>query len=604
MPRPQPQLPLDTNTFNNIRKWYLIALLGITLMILGSQVLIQWHIQSQIGDSRVINVAGRQRAYSQKLVKEALLLVSYEDSDRQYILSEFKKTLQSWQTFHLGLQAGIDSLGVNSAPDRVLASLFEQAAPHYRAMSAASETLLQQMAPGNSEDLGGAAGELEVLLSHEREFLKAMDSIVNEYDRQSHEKLKKLRLMELLLFFLALLILVLELLFIFRPLAHRVRRTIQSLLRSQNQAEEHTATLEKLYSEKQKSLQSLQELTFAIDHAALFASVGKNGQVEFISRKFLELLGKSNREPGTAIWELLAREEGQQQYLREVFKSSGSTIRKEEIFIEGKEGPGLWLDMSVIPIPDSKSQSTLILCTDITERKRTQQQVEELTRKTYEEGIRQKQHLASQIVEGQERERRRIARDIHDGIGQMLTALKFNIESINLDNTKKSAEKIEYIKELSSDLIKGIRTATFNLTPPELADHGIFPALQKMTVELSKLTGERILFENSSEISLRFPALVETNLYRVVQEAVNNAIKYADANYILVRVNYQQPMLSILIDDDGKGFESEKAFEDGTTGMGLLFMKERVNYINGRLFINSVKGKGTRVTINYNVGQH
>ena len=124
-----------------------------------------------------------------------------------------------------------------------------------------------------------------------------------------------------------------------------------------------------------------------------------------------------------------------------------------------------------------------------------------------------------------------------------------------------------------------------------------------MTHELSKLTGKNILFENKTEENIRFNSLAETNIYRVVQEAVNNAIKYAEANYILVTINFNDNILSVVIDDDGKGFDDTilgkvpKNTSEG--GMGLFFMKERMNYINGRLFINSIPGKGTRVTINY-----
>src|SRR5690606_20358385 len=93
------------------------------------------------------------------------------------------------------------------------------------------------------------------------------------------------------------------------------------------------------------------------------------------------------------------------------------------------------------------------------------------------------------------------------------------------------------------------------------------------------------------------------NMYRVVQEAVNNAIKYARASYILVSIQRSESMVSIMVDDDGIGFETEKTKDSGPReddgGMGLFFMRERISYINGRLFIRSEKGKGTRVTINY-----
>ena len=151
--------------------------------------------------------------------------------------------------------------------------------------------------------------------------------------------------------------------------------------------------------------------------------------------------------------------------------------------------------------------------------------------------------------------------------------------------------------------ISKLLPATFNLTPPELSDHGIVPAIQKMTEELSKLTGKKILFENRAEGIIRLNSLAETNIYRVVQEAVNNAIKYAASNFILVTIHVQENMLSIVVDDDGKGFDDSitpgEPLPSSEGGMGLFFMKERISYINGRLFINSRKGKGTRVTINY-----
>lgn len=187
----------------------------------------------------------------------------------------------------------------------------------------------------------------------------------------------------------------------------------------------------------------------------------------------------------------------------------------------------------------------------------------------------------------------------------MLTALKLNIESINLENTEKAYQKIEGLKQLSKNLIQGTRIATFNLTPPELKDYGIGIALDKMAKELSKLTGKNILFENKSNFEQRFDSLIETNLYRVTQEAVNNAIKYANSNYILITINHSNSLLSITIEDDGTGFDintiPSKPNNNAKGGMGLFFMKERMNYINGRIFINSIPNEGSRIILNYTI---
>jgi len=599
-------LSLDKATFSRIRKLYILAFSGIALMIIIAQILIQQHLNSQLNDSRVINVAGRQRAYSQKLVKEVLVLTELSDkAETGLILHEIEQTLARWKAAHRGLQSGDVSLGLPPETHEDILALFEQIEPHHTAMVHAVETLLSQMEYPGMVASGGFYGNVNVLLENERRFLELMDTIVNEYDKRSKEQLQHLKIKEYILLAIALLILMLEVLFIFRPLSIHVRNTIRSLMEAQKKSDKDAREINTLFAEKEKSLQELQELNFVIDNAALFASIKKDGSVVFISKKFMELLGIAEPDLKKPFSEILTADEGQQQYLKEVLKSSRKNIRTEEIKLHLPGKKELWLDMSIIPMHQSRvQQSILILCSDITERKNTELKVAQLTKHNYEESIRQKQQQASQIVEGQEEERKRIAKDIHDGIGQMLTALKFNIESINLKNKDKTAEKIAYIKSLTSDLIKGVRTATFNLTPPELGDHGIFPALQKMTTELSKLTGKNILFENKAEHNIRLNSLAETNIYRVVQEAVNNAIKYSEANYILVTINYGDGMLSIVVDDDGKGFDDSivgkvpKHNSEG--GMGFFFMKERISYINGRLFINSVPGKGTRVTINYN----
>ena len=592
---------LDNTTFLRVRKWYLLALLAIAFSIVFSQILIQVHLNSQLNDSRVINVAGRQRAYSQKLVKDILLLNrTSSKEDKEQILLHTKKTLDVWSLSHKALQFGNDSMGIPKEDNKDILTLLKKITPHHTAMVNAAKNTIQL----KSEDTANQEENIDVLLKNEPIFLNMMDTIVNKYDSISKTQLQKLKQKEYLLVAFSLLILLLEILFIFRPLSIQIRNTIAKLLKSKVESEENISKIEQLYQEKEHSLQELQELNFVIDNAALFASIKNNESVVFISKKFQDLLGCSTQDLSKPLSEILTINDGQQQYLKEVLKNSRKNIRTEEIKIRTKKGQDIWLDMSIIPLHQSSTkQSILILCSDITERIENQQKLEQLTKQNFEDKILQRKLQASQIVEGQEEERKRIAKDIHDGIGQMLTALKFNIESINLDNKDKTEEKIAYLKTLCSDLIKGVRTATFNLTPPELKDHGLFPALQKMTAELSKLTGKNILFENKTDKNIRFNSLAETNIYRVAQEAINNAIKYANSNYILLSINYNQGILSVLIDDDGKGFDDtilhKTPKNNSEGGMGLFYMKERINYINGRLFINSTQDKGTRVTINY-----
>lgn len=300
---------------------------------------------------------------------------------------------------------------------------------------------------------------------------------------------------------------------------------------------------------------------------------------------------------------MLSINEGEQQAIQELLKGKRRETWNGEVQITTKSDEKLWLEMSIIPMNQLKNnQKILILCTDITKRITSQKEIHDLNEQRFQKEVNIQKAQASLIVEAQEEERKRIAKDIHDGIGQMLTALKFNIESINASNQESTSLKVEKLKEVLSFLIKEVRTVTFNLTPPELSDYGIVATLNKLANQLSNFTEKKVFFENKTDFNGRFDSLVETNLYRVVQEAVNNALKYANSNYILISLSHSNDLLSITIDDDGKGFDIDKLKKSNKDfGMGLFFMKERISYVNGRIFINSIKDKGTRITINVNL---
>ena len=345
----------------------------------------------------------------------------------------------------------------------------------------------------------------------------------------------------------------------------------------------------------------MQELNYAIDSAALFVSTNFDGSAVYMSKKFQKLLGLSTKAVKGAVEELITKDEGQQIYLKDLIRNRRKNW-EGEVEITTHNDTNIWLEMSIIPLNKvGLKQKTLILCSDITKRKANEVELEKISKEKYNEKIEVQKTLSSKIIDAQEEERKRIAKDIHDGIGQMLTALKFNVESINIENLETSTKKIENLKSLSKELIQGVRMATFNLTPPELTDHGIGSALQTLTSQLAKLTGKNILFENKTGFNKRFDSLTETNLYRITQEAVNNSIKYAESTYILVSLNHSENLVSITIDDDGLGFDITKVKKDESHGMGLYFMKERIKYIDGRLFINSSKGEGTRITINMSI---
>ena len=371
---------------------------------------------------------------------------------------------------------------------------------------------------------------------------------------------------------------------------------IESNIYNKAQIEE----LKEQYELKEQAYQELESLNYVMDNAALFASVKWDGTVLYMSKKFSDLLGLDKKEIRGSIEHLLTQKEGQQQNLKDLFQSTRQKMWVGEVELTTKAHKKLWLEITLIPTNQGQGkQSLFLLGNNVTKRKEIQEEVDRVQQIDYENLVQLQKDQASQIVEAQEEERKRIAKDIHDGIGQILTALKFSVESINLENRENSAKKLQDLKVVFGQLIKDVRAVTFSLTPPELSDHGIAPALKKMTEEISKLSGKNIFFENKTDFQKRFDSLTETNLYRVAQEAVNNSLKYANSTFVLVSVSHTKDLLSIVIDDNGAGFDVDavEASEKGL-GMGLFFMKERVKYVDGRLFVNSTKGEGTRITIN------
>ena len=590
---------ISKSTFNRFKSLYLLAFLLVLLSVVISQILVQLHLSSQLNDSEIINISGRQRMLSQKLVKSVLLLKN-EKSNKNNILNILKEDNILLEKNNSALQDEYNDLGKLTSGNNKIKELFYEVNKSQKAISNSCEIILSANKNDSLNLYNTVNIELTTLLENESIFLIKMDSIVSEFEKESKSGIENLKIKEYSLFILILGILFLTIIFIFIPLSNSVRKIIADLDISDKDSYDKFIEIEDLFKSKEESLQKLKRLNFAINNAVLFASVSEDGTVESISKKFSKLLGIGKSDNHKLFESVFVLSESEKHTINDLLIGKRQSIWMENIRAVTESEKNVWLELTVIPSRKSSDDRTvLVLCTDITQRVESQKELDQLNEDKYEKQIAQQKVHASQIVEAQEEERKRIAKDIHDGIGQMLTALNFNIESINAENVESTTLKIDRLKSLLSTLIKEVRTVTFNLTPPELLDYGIAPTLGKLSDKLSKFTGKSILFENKTDFNSRFDSIVETNLYRVVQEAVNNSLKYANSNYILISVSHTKEMLSIVIDDDGKGFDTEKPITDKKGGgMGMFFMKERISYINGRLFVNSVEGKGTRITIN------
>jgi signal transduction histidine kinase len=187
--------------------------------------------------------------------------------------------------------------------------------------------------------------------------------------------------------------------------------------------------------------------------------------------------------------------------------------------------------------------------------------------------------LGAQVVRAQEEERRAIARELHDEVGQSLTALRLDIGAARLERAAASVERI----------VEEVRRIALSLRPSMLDDLGLVAALEWQAREVSGRTGLTVEVE-AEESAGQLPEAQRTCIYRVAQEALQNSVRHAGAARVRMAVQRNGSSVRLQVEDDGCGFEPARR-----RGLGLLGMEERVAQLGGHLRINSERGSGTRV---------
>ncbi len=204
------------------------------------------------------------------------------------------------------------------------------------------------------------------------------------------------------------------------------------------------------------------------------------------------------------------------------------------------------------------------------------------------------QALSRRLVDGLEAERRRIALELHDEIGQLLTGLKIMLERAEHQATDRRAESLAAAHELAGGLIARVREMALDLRPAMLEDLGLAPALLWHIGRYTTQTGGRVVFKHSGLEGRRFPAPVEIAAYRIVQEALTNVARHAGASQATVTVSAGEEAVSLEIADDGRGFDARQALHRSSAS-GLAGMRERAAALGGSVEIESAPGAGTRV---------
>jgi signal transduction histidine kinase len=225
---------------------------------------------------------------------------------------------------------------------------------------------------------------------------------------------------------------------------------------------------------------------------------------------------------------------------------------------------------------------------------RTLRLEQELERR-YQEVLHTQQELkelSARLVSAQEEERRSISRELHDEVGQSLSALLMEAGNAAANVPPAQVRQhVDSIKRLAEASVNIIRNMTLLLRPSMLDDFGLVPALEWQAREVSKRTGIRVQVA-AADSAGELPDALKTCIYRVVQEALHNCARHAQAHAVRVVVRQEESKIVLSVEDDGRGFDSRRV-----RGLGLVGMEERVRHLGGVFHIRSIPGEGTKVDV-------
>jgi len=592
--------------FERLGRFYLLALSGIAGIIIVSQLLVQNFISRQQDDSHVINVAGRQRMLSQRIAKTALLISQSPDlTTMQSLASELDQVVDLWESSHNGLLHGDSLAGIRGDNSSEILTMFDGITPFYSTMIESSRSLIASVSEGkelNDALLTSIKASTDAILTNERLFLTGMDSIVSQYDKEARAKVDQLKYTELVLVAISLSIIILELIFIFQPTARNVNQTIKSLAESELSSSQMANEINRLYVELGKSYQDLEAVKVKPKSFEVLLKTHDDGTIFWASELMRKKFTDEETTLPSSLFDFFKQGGNQISFIEGVkhLLTEGKTWTGEMKFIEAS-GDFLWLELSISPTSNrSGSREIMVVGRDITDVKEAQEKARELNREKIEKSVNELRYRSVLILEGQEEERRRLAKELHDGIGQMLTAMKMNLDSVALTGASHNRQRLDDIKHFLNSVMKEVRRVSLNLAPRSLSDFGLVPAVRKFCQEVNKISDIEVEFVDKTQFINRLDNNIEMNIYRIVQEGVNNAIKYSGAKKITITFYHNPSQLTITIADNGKGFDYEQLEKNGhftESGHGIFNMKERAAFVDADFQIESQSGKGTEIAI-------
>lgn len=251
-----------------------------------------------------------------------------------------------------------------------------------------------------------------------------------------------------------------------------------------------------------------------------------------------------------------------------------------------KSGRKRWFQARIYPIKDElgRIRNVIMMYEDITER---QWITEDL------------QRLSAELMNAYESERKRISQELHDELGQALTAIRINLTRLEKDlfpDFPASRKKVIETSMLVDETLAHVRELSHALRPTMLDELGLAPTLRWYVTRYAERLDIPVEFEVVGPEE-RLPTEIETALYRIVQEALTNIAKHAQARHVRLRLSSRPAKVAILIEDDGVGFDARRKLTADVTGIGLFGIRERAAALGGSLTIQTSPGQGTRLFV-------
>lgn len=346
-------------------------------------------------------------------------------------------------------------------------------------------------------------------------------------------------------------------------------------------------------------IESMQESAFIVDN---------RNKILFANLKFCKLVEITKKNIlGKNILDVIPQKDST-ELMNSIDRIFQTGISNKLIHCFNLEKKTRWLETTFVPQYDNSSNiiSVMAISRDTTKRKLMEDKLKDLVSKLQDQQAMLKT-LTSEVIKAQENERARISRELHDEIGQTLTAISMNLEMINKQGYSGKEELTKWIsdcKKLVHRTMENIHRFSYNLRPSILDNLGLLPAIRSHIRGFSERTGIDVEMEDDGVVN-KLGDEIKTILFRVMQEALNNVAKHSNAQNVCINISMQKNSILLRITDDGVGFDvdtqSTKKPEEG--GLGLLGIRERVGFVGGNLSITSKQNFGTTLKVDIPFGE-